>query len=62
MAMFKCKKCNNEKLRLRDGNFGGKLSPKYRDECGNLWNGKVCPDCKRDADKMHKRKVRNASV
>lgn len=60
--MFKCKKCNVEKLRLRDGNFGGKLSPKYRDSLGNLWNGKVCADCKRQDDRLHKRKVRHASV
>lgn len=39
-----CKVCKELKIRVQDGTFDGK-NKRWRNESGQLFNGKICPTC-----------------
>lgn len=45
-----CRKCGELKVRILDGKFPNSRDKRFRDESGNLWNGRTCPSC-------HKNKI-----
>jgi hypothetical protein len=42
----KCKSCNKEKIKLKSGRY-------FVDNLGCTWSGKICPECKRNQQKIH---------
>jgi Zn finger protein HypA/HybF involved in hydrogenase expression len=42
-----CKACSIEKIRVKAGKFNAK-DIRWVDESGDLWNGRICPDCHRE--------------
>ena len=40
-----CKICKQIKERIAAGNFKNGRNKKWRDESGQLWNGKICGPC-----------------
>lgn len=46
--LAKCKKCQDIKLRKRDGKYPDGRNTKFVDAGGRQWNGRVCPGCQGD--------------
>ena len=40
-----CRVCGENKERIQDGKYGESRNKRWKDEKGQLWRGRVCPDC-----------------
>jgi hypothetical protein len=43
-----CRKCGEIKLRVESGKYGASKNKRWRDECGNLWRGRICSVCHKE--------------
>lgn len=61
MNLKQCKRCALLKIRIQDETFDG-YNKRWIDENGTLWNGKVCPECHRQATREHAARKKAAAT
>jgi ssDNA-binding Zn-finger/Zn-ribbon topoisomerase 1 len=56
---FKCKRCNELKVRVQNGTFGNPKNKRHVDESGKQWSGRTCPDCHRNRSAVNMKTLRS---
>jgi len=60
MRKIQCKTCKIIKEAILDDKYPDNINKRWRDVKGNLFNGRVCPECHRVKMKEHIKKIRLA--